>query len=375
MGYFLYFILFSILFGSARCICYKSTESGSYKIGATECVLFSLSYTKHQWATCLTDTYIDTFSEGFHTCRNTSLTCWYQCMLEVHHQEQGEVYDDCACTPDAPRNVTTQPTVVTSSIPDWCFSPTGSDCSWYKDCLEKRYPCQDEDNSDAMDYAENFCNLYHDHHRKFYTMVQQWIDAVRKCLQVKLVPILRPFVKANCESIKQTALDSYSGCYLHPDEGKPSICTIDLLNLMRIFWTVKGTLVQDATAILKQMLDVVSSSCDLDILPIGNEKIQMKFQIAKDTAMEKLDKFAENIADQIASKMGWYRKGVLYFGFPTSVKSNDNIPAVNLVYINLLIAPKSKFDLNTEDAHETNVSAEAISVAKGIENGYVRLET
>ncbi|XP_060565644.1 uncharacterized protein LOC132724720, partial [Ruditapes philippinarum] len=289
----------------------------------------------------------------------------------------GPVYEDCACGRDAPKNVTTQRPVVTAAIPNWCFSPSGTDCSWYKDCLEKRYPCKEHGNSYALDYAEKFCNLYQDHYEEFNNIGQEWIDAVRKCLQVKLVPILRPFVMATCESIRQQAFESHSGCYLHPDVGKPSICDIGGVNWARIFWTVKSALIQDATATLKQMLDVVEA-CGSDILSTGMEKIQMIFRQTTEIVLSDLNQFAESISEQIASQMDWYKRGIIFFGFPTFTSYNrfkrsaDN--KTDLFYINLLIASKSEFDLNANSSHKVNVSTEATSVAKAIENGDARLQ-
>ncbi|XP_060588866.1 uncharacterized protein LOC132744233 [Ruditapes philippinarum] len=181
---------------------------------------------------------------------------------------------------------------------------------------------------------------------------------------------------ATCESIRQQAFDSHSGCYLHPDFGKPSICNIGVGNWARIFWTVKGALIQDAPATLKQMLDVVLA-CGADILSAGMEKIQLIFRRANESVLRNLNNFANNIADQIANKMDWYRRGISFFGYPTLESSNrkkraaDN--ATDTVYVNILITAKSEFDLNANDSLQANVSAEAISVAKSIENGDVRL--
>jgi hypothetical protein len=183
---------------------------------------------------------------------------------------------------------------------------------------------------------------------------------------------------ATCESIRQQAFESHSGCYLNPDVGKPSICDIGVGNWARIFWTVKGALIQDATATLKQMLDVVVA-CGLDILSTRMEKIQMIFrQTTEENVLRDLNQFAEGISEQIARQMDWYRRGIIFFGFPTLTNYNrykrsaDN--KTDLFYINLLIASKSEFDLNANRSQKVNVSADATSVAKAIENGDARLQ-
>ncbi|XP_045174254.2 uncharacterized protein LOC123535605 [Mercenaria mercenaria] len=364
-----------ILIGIARGDCDRNVGPA----GSNECVLLEPYYSKYQWATCLTDQYIRTYSKGAHQCRDTSRTyCWYQCMVEVHSLGEGPVYDGCACGADAPRNVTTQPTVVTSAIPDWCFSPSGTECSWYRDCLEKRYPCEEQGSSYALDYAEKFCNLYQIHYSEFNYKGQQWIDAVRKCLQVKLVPILRPFVKATCEGIKQTAFDSHSGCYLHPDEGKPSICDIGFANWARVFWTVKSAVIQDARVAFKQMLDVVQA-CGSEILNKGMELIKLKFKQTTDKIQRSLDEIAEKVSNLISEKMNWFKRGIMHFGYPVQGRPNRNKRDTdndtdNNFYINILIAARSEFDLNAENNPVANISAEAIDVAKAIENGDVRVK-
>ncbi|XP_045174251.2 uncharacterized protein LOC123535602 [Mercenaria mercenaria] len=368
--------LLLILIGFTRGGCNRNVGPA----GSNECILGRPYYSKYQWATCLTDQYIKTYIKGAHLCRDTSATyCWYQCMVEVHDIDEGPVYDDCACGADAPRNVTTQPTVVTSAIPDWCFSPSGTECSWYRDCLEKRYPCKEKGNSYALDYAEKFCKLYQNHYSEFDDKGQQWIDAVRKCLQVKLVPILRPFVKTTCEGIKQTAFDSHPGCYLQPDEGKLSICDIGFANWARVFWTVKSAVIQDARATFKQMLDVVQA-CGTELLNNGMELIKLKMKQTKDAIQRSLDEIAENVSDIISEKMDWFIRGIMHFGYPAQNRSNRkkratvNDTDIDSFYINILIAASFEFDLNAENNPVANISAEAIDVAKAIENGDVRVK-
>lgn len=348
--------------------------------GTYECVLLPPYYSKYQWSTCLTDEYIQWFSKKAHHCRDrTTVYCWYQCMIETHDLEKGPVYDDCACGPDAPTGGTTQPTVMTTAIPEWCFSPSGTECSWYRECLEKRYPCKETGNSYALDYAEKFCNLYVQHYSEFDNTGQQWIDGVRRCLQVELVPILRPFVRKTCEQIKQMAFDSHPGCYLNPNEGKPSICEIGVTNWAKVFWTVKSAVLQAPTATFKQMVQVMQA-CGGEILTKGMELIQLKITEVKDDIKRNWDEFSDNVTKKLSEKTGWIKKGILYFVYPFSEnhklnkRSTDNDTDESLVFINILIAERSQFDLNDEGAPTTNVSAAAIDFARAVEKGDVRLD-
>lgn len=59
--------------------------------GVLECVDTYPYYTGYQWATCLTNTYIQLVSNGRHICRDeTARYCWYQCMIERYNLEGGK---------------------------------------------------------------------------------------------------------------------------------------------------------------------------------------------------------------------------------------------------------------------------------------------
>lgn len=212
--------------------------------GVTECIQISRYNNEYQWATCLTNAYIKQKSSHEHQCEDRTRTyCWYQCMLEVHAKNSGPVSDDCSCQLS---NTTPKPYtgVPTTSLPLECYSPSGDSCDWYRNCLEKRYPCEDTSNAYAIKYAEKFCRLYGDRYSLFSPEGRKWVDAVRKCLQVSLVPILRPWRKLSCEDIRQWAFNSHTPCYLDPDKGAPSICDLDCQDFFKIFWTIKGSFIQ-----------------------------------------------------------------------------------------------------------------------------------
>jgi len=203
--------------------------------GLTKCVLGTPYYSKYQCGTCLTDAYIRQRSEGQHRCRNNRATyCYYQCMIEKHGIDQGPVYDDCICNANVPLP---QPPVI---LPPGCYSPDGTDCAWYSNCLHKMFPCTGQAEY-AISYGEKFCNLYTNTKLQFSQKGLQWIDAARKCLQVALVPILHLCqVQPTCEEIKTKAFESHVPCYVAPYEGF-SVCTIPPTDWLRLFWTIKSS--------------------------------------------------------------------------------------------------------------------------------------
>ena len=228
--YFLLLLITSLLQFSLQQSC--STRSD---VGGTECISIS-RYIGYQWATCLTDDYVMRASNRKHQCIDrTALYCWYQCMLEIHDLNTGTVTRDCQCTPNANAMTTEPPTDI---LPPECYSPRGDNCNWYRNCLEVRYPCQHTPDGYAIEYAEKFCKLYSDHLTDFTYNGRRWIDGVRKCLQVSMVPFMRPWVVKTCADIKQEAFNSHPNCYLRPDVGVPGICSLPPKDVMRSFWLV-----------------------------------------------------------------------------------------------------------------------------------------
>lgn len=361
-------------------------DSNNGPAGAHECVLLTPYYSKYQWATCLTDDYIQTYTKGnFHCMGRGDTYCWYQCMVEIHSIDTGPVYDDCACGSDTPLDGTTPPTVVTSSFSNWCFSPSGTECGWYRQCLEKQFPCIESDQTYSIIYAEEICKLYQMHFSEFDSIGQQWIDGVRRCLQVQLVPVLRPFVHKTCEEIKQIAFDSHSGCYLNPGKAKPSICDIGCQNWAQVFWTIKSAVKYAPIQTTKQMIEV-AHGCDLDttdILRCGIEQILLTLQLGQtferlftDHLKVVLDNLSENVVKTLSDQMDWVNRGVLNFAYPlqeTLIVEKNSADKSYLIYINILLAERTRYDLNAANKSAANISATAIDLARAIELGDIQL--
>ena len=235
--------------------------SSARDLGRTECVLITRpSYDSHQWATCVTEDYMMCASGG--RCRNVSgvdfgvTQCWYQCMLEIYNSEGGSVNSDCSCMPGEmlPNN--------RSRLEAECYNPSGDDCRWYEDCLEMRYPCRSTDDGYAIEYAQKFCNLYSDNYNDFSSTGRQWVDEVRRCLQVALVPSLRLWVSPTCADIREEAFRSHAGCYT---DVQPSMCDLSCADIWRAFVIVnlpneditEGALVSAPLATIQQMLSVM----------------------------------------------------------------------------------------------------------------------
>ena len=67
--------------------------------GARDCIKVPW-YKGYQWATCRTDEYIRSKSNGKHFCiYSAHKYCYYQCMVEEYRWNSGVVFGKCRCSP------------------------------------------------------------------------------------------------------------------------------------------------------------------------------------------------------------------------------------------------------------------------------------
>ncbi|KAL3883631.1 hypothetical protein ACJMK2_029894 [Sinanodonta woodiana] len=341
--------------------------------GSFECVNLYPYYNGSQWATCLTDSYIRQKSKGLHACMDTTVTyCWYQCMIETHNVEPGSltpapVVNDCACKSDSLQ--TTQGPSPMYTLPPWCFSPSGQECSWYKNCLEERHPCEGTYSAYAVTYAEKFCNLYTDHAAYLSQTGQYWTNAVRKCLQVALVPILRPWVTISCEEIRQTAIKSHSECYLAPYPGAPSVCSLPATDWWKIFWTIKAGFLSSFVESLNGLFDVLKV-CQTNVLNNLKEMVKFKLYIERvdfngqnRSTLEELNNLSGNVADAIASQLRWNASGIMWYAYSNISTFNSTVP------VEVLITGKGMYDLNSPKVSDYNLTTVIQQVIQAIHDG------
>ena len=291
-------------------------------IGGAECVLLSPYYNHSQWATCLTEDYIIRVSNQRHICRGRTAICWYQCMLEFYDIAQGPVHNDCRCSPG---ETTTE--APTDNLPAHCYSPRGEDCSWYRECLERRYQCEGTDHGYAIEYAEKFCNLFSNNYNDFSANGRAWVDGVRKCLQVALVPSLRPWVRKTCADIRRDAFNSHPPCYLTPSSGAPGICELWCFDIWRAFWLVNfegGALSSAPIETGKQMLSVMAGCFNRGPLSGCIPALQTALLIV--VPGPRLSVLAgSKVVNYIARRLNWIENGFRWFPFLNDDDEDDNL--------------------------------------------------
>jgi len=150
-----------------------------------------------------------------------------------------------------------------TTLPEDCYDPPGRNCSFYRNCLEVAIPCGESSSAYAIPYGEKFCNLFAINYKKFSENGKIWIDAVRKCLQLKLVPYLSQHPPPSCSDIKTIAFHSHSGCYSAPATGI-SVCTI-MDQVPHIIDTVKSSLLTNPGSTFWQSLQVTHMCGGIDI--------------------------------------------------------------------------------------------------------------
>ena len=355
--------------------------------GTTACVPLASYNNQYQWATCLTDSYISQKSFKRHKCRIPFHTyCWYQCMLEVHDKESGSVTSDCSCSPSSLPDPTLSPT---TSLPSFCYSPSGTSCQWYSSCLERKYPCRGANNADPLRYAEEICWLYNNRYGVFSSDGRKWVDGVRKCLQVELVPLLRPWNKPTCQEIEKSAFESQVFCYMKPDEGVSSICDLDCKEYLKIFWVIKGYVfnVETVGKSLTGLWNIdgkCGSSRSRSCFEEGGQGLikitELTFQKFTQQGKQSFDstpdetagrKFADGIASAIARALKWNTAVMDWFAYPTDVKNVSDPTSLAMV---MTLADKKALGIVTSFSPSFNFSQYLQQLSSAIEGATLPLQ-
>ena len=197
-----------------------------------------------------------------------------------------------------------------------------------------------------MQYASEFCRLYSGNRANLTAQGQRWLDAVRKCIQVKLVPIIRPYVDMTCTAVKTFALETHPPCYQAPYPGEPSICDLALSDWGKIFWTVKGGFETAVIPSLKGLLNV-TNRCPSTVLQGLNytrnsQELGLRmFRLTAEKIQRDMDygPTADIIVHQLANQLEWKNKGVQWFAFIGQSMNANEVP------FDVLLGSRSMYDI------------------------------
>ena len=191
-----------------------------------------------------------------------------------------------------------------------------------------RYPCEGTVHDYAIRYAEKFCNLYSDNYNDFSGYGQAWIDGVRKCLQVSLVPSLRPWVQKTCRDIRQDAFNSHAGCYITPADRAPGICQLSCSDILRSFWLVSF----EGGALTSAFLETTSQMWSVMVGCFGDEQLSgciPDFQSALIISLPLVPisqrlAAATAVVTFIAKRQNWLSNGLRWIPFLDDDSQTDN---------------------------------------------------
>ena len=176
------------------------------------------------------------------------------------------------------------------------------------------------------------------------------MDAVRKCLQVSLVPILRPWYKPSCEDIRQRAFASHTPCYLNPDKDAPSICDLGSKDFLHIFLTIKRSFIQLDTLpkSLKGMWNI-GTGCAASYVKEARTKVMIiisKIQVVKNLLgrekrslsdllpeADARSRFADQVGLAIAKALKWNTDVMDWLAYPENVTQADDPDISNIIIV------------------------------------------
>lgn len=300
-----------ILSLTVECQC----ENGKGTEGKTGCIYSSIfEYSYSEPAVCLKRSTINGLTKK-KACRNTNY-CWYQCSANSGRGFQGT--DLCQCDPKnetKPRD---------SMVPVECYIPAGTNCLWYRECLEKRIQCESTNERYAITYAEKYCKLYEERYASFSVKGKEWIDAVRKCLQETLAYVMYPQSNVTCQSVKEMAFLSHINCYGHPEQGI-RFCDLSITDQLRVFWTIKGAMLEEFRKTISSGWSVFKSC---DSYPQRTERI-IRMDIEPST-INLNETNLEDIGKQLAILLEW-SSDIMYNSSSSSNLSNPNSISVNIL--------------------------------------------
>ena len=353
--------------------------------GGVDCIQKHSYNDEYQWMTCLTDAYIQQKGNQKDHCEDRAATyCWYPCMLEVHGKGNGSVASDCSCTSGNPSTLTP-----TTLLPSKCYIPPGDSCYWYRNCLERKYPCEFTSNGYAIKYAEHFCKLDDKNFAKFSLIARNWVIGVHKCLQVSLMPLLRPWIHSTCGEIQERAFASQTPCYLNPGNGVLSACDLDCSNYLQIFWSIKGSFVKVDTVLesLKGMWNIGEKctwysnirkcyrSIELEDSPVKVIKLKIeKFLLRSRRSTNNLpesnaqSRFADGVGSAIASALKWNSDVMDWLAYTGRVQDPENLEIV------VLLADKKALGIAFTSAPSVNFKQTIEEFTSAVKQGVLPLK-
>jgi hypothetical protein len=165
-------------------------------------------------------------------------------------------------------------------------------------CAEQVVPCQATDADYAATYGYYFCSRFSDRAALGYFSppAVRWITEVRRCLQDALRPLLSGAASGSttsCQTLKDAAFASHVQCYLNSADG---ICSLSAMDLMQVFWTIKGALLKALLPTIIQAIGVMQG-CGGKFFQLLRVRTSQAAQEVAQPMIDRIDHAAQQIAD------------------------------------------------------------------------------
>ena len=156
-----------------------------------------------------------------------------------------------------------------------CTDPPIKSCDFYRTCAEGQLGCGAS--GYPLAYGEKNCNKFVNNLNYFSSAGQNWIFGTMHCLQMAMVPVLKPCT-ATCSSFQTAAFNSHPGCYV--DNG---FCGLQCPDILAVLMTVGTDLfslqslkqaAQTAGLCLEHLIQTLSG-CTGDIVIEGVEGVTL----------------------------------------------------------------------------------------------------
>ncbi|CAG2246730.1 unnamed protein product [Mytilus edulis] len=272
-------------------------------------------YDKPQYATCITNSYAEMKTNYRYACKEDvygerPTYCWNQCMVELHDMTYGHVYNDCACTPGQ-HVIKYSRTTSTTPLPisEQCYTPTGHDCLWFRDCLNYKYSCDGTDYKELLELGFNFCKIAPETKKKISENGFLWFDNAQKCFQVQMAPVLKQWLHLNCSTVENKATSVRNQCLSKP-LGVISLCDLSHDDIWTIFWSIRDSFDKNLVPSILHVMNVIQNCSTSDK---ESNVTEMRLFFTPTINIHVTNTMIEKFLSKIVTKMSWQKEGIGWF--------------------------------------------------------------
>ena len=229
--------------------------------------------------------------------------------------------------------------------------------------------------------------MFEEQKAKLSPDAQKWMEAVRKCQQVAMVPLLSPSEDPTCKEIREKALASYTQCYLNPGEGAKSICDVICWEHFKIFWAIKGSFLKLDTAweSLKGLWDIgtqctspnIQENCFernlknvIKLLKLNVENLMRRKRRSPDSLsnVDILSRFTDGVGTAIGSALKWNTDVMDWLAYTTNWVSLGNVDII------IVMADIKALGIVTAPIESVNFDQTIDDFASAVKKGTLRLQ-